>query len=126
MDLRNSFEAVSKKLLVVLIMTARAIMNMSGVNKMYDKVGPLEDSAGNIISQGFSMAEDLNGYFSSVLILVLGQLIVTPEMVAKKIKAVKDNRSPGVDGIPSKILMETVQQISIPLASVQLVIKRGG
>ena len=31
-----------------------------------NKVGPLEDSAGNIISQGFLMAEDLNGYFSSV------------------------------------------------------------
>ena len=29
-------------------------------------VGPLEDSAGNIISQGFLMAEYLNGYFSSV------------------------------------------------------------
>ena len=26
-----------------------------------DKVGPLEDSAGNIISQGFLVAEDLNG-----------------------------------------------------------------
>ena len=32
-----------------------------------DKVGPLEDSAGNIISQGFLMVEDLNGYFSTVL-----------------------------------------------------------
>ena len=31
-----------------------------------DKVGPLEDSAGNIISQWILMAEDLNGYFSSV------------------------------------------------------------
>ena len=31
-----------------------------------DKVGPLEDSAGNTISQGFLMVEDLNGYFSSV------------------------------------------------------------
>ena len=29
----------------------------------------------------------------------LGQLVVTPEMVAKKIKAMKDNKSPGVDGI---------------------------
>ena len=37
----------------------------------------------------------------------LGQLIVTPEIVAKKIKAVKDNKSPGVDGIPPKLLMET-------------------
>ena len=36
----------------------------------------------------------------------------------------KDNKSPGVDGIPPKLLMETVEQISIPLAR-QLVIKRG-
>ena len=35
---------------------------------MRDKVGHLLDSAGNIISQGFLMAEYLNGYFSSVLI----------------------------------------------------------
>ena len=83
------------------------------------------------------MAEDLNGYFSSVFIKenisslpvpdtkfqeaksdYLGQLIVTPEMVAKKIKATKDNKSPGVDGIPPKLLMETVEQISIPLVRV--------
>ena len=102
-----------------------------------DKVGPLEDSAGNIISQGFLMAEDLNGYFSSVFTKedisslpvadakfqgaksdYLGPLVVTPELVARKIKAMKDNKSPGVDGIPPKLLMETVDQISIPLARV--------
>ena len=56
----------------------------------------------------------------------LGQLIVTPEMVAKKIKAMKDNKSPGVDGIPPKLLMETVEQISIPLARVfNLSLKEG-
>ena len=62
------------------------------------------------------MAENLNGYFSSVFredissLTVadakfqeaksdcLGQLVVTPEMVAKKIKTTKDNKSPGVDG----------------------------
>ena len=38
----------------------------------------------------------------------LGQLIVTPEMVAKTIKAMKDNKAPGVDGIPPRLLMETV------------------
>ena len=84
------------------------------------------------------MAEVLNGYFSSVFTRedisslpelpdakfqeaksdYLGQLIVTPEMVAKKIKAMKDNKSHGVDGIPPKLLMETIQQISIPLARV--------
>ena len=30
----------------------------------------------------------------------------------------KDNKSPGVDGIPPILLMETVEQISIPLARV--------
>ena len=93
-----------------------------------DKVGPLEDIARNIISQGFLMAEDLNGYFSSVLTREdisslpvphvkfqeaksdsLGSLIVTPEMVPKKIKAMKDNKSPGVDEIPTKLLTETVE-----------------
>ena len=71
--------------------------------KVRDKVGPLEDSAGNIISQGFLMAEDLNGYFSSVFNRedisslpvpdakfqeakydYLGQLIAIPQIVAKK------------------------------------------
>ena len=58
----------------------------------------------------------------------LGQLIVTPEMVPKKIKAMKDSKSPGVDGIPPKLLMETVEQIStcIPLARVfNLSLKEG-
>ena len=34
--------------------------------KVQDKVGPLEDSDGNIITEGFLMAENLNEYFSSV------------------------------------------------------------
>ena len=91
------------------------------------------------------MAEDLNGYFSSVYtgenisslpVLdakfqeaksdCLGPLIVIPEMVAKKIKAMKDSKSPGVDGIPPTLLMETVEQISIPLARVfNLSLKEG-
>ena len=49
----------------------------------------------------------------------LQQSIVIPEIVAKKMKAMKDNKSPGVDGIPPpKLLMETVEEISIPLARV--------
>ena len=90
------------------------------------------------------MEEDLKGYFSSVFTGedisslpvpdakfqeaksdYLRQLIVTPEMVAKKIKAMKDNKSHGVNIIPPKLLVETVKQISMQLASVQLVIKRG-
>ena len=105
--------------------------------KVQDKVGPLEGSDGNIITEGFLMAENLNEYFSSVFtredisILpvletkfegrefdYLGQLIVTPTMVAMKIRDMKDNKSPGVDGIPPKLLLEIVEQISIPLATV--------
>ena len=47
-------------------------------------------------------------------------------MVAKEIKAIKDNKSPRVEGIPPKLLMETVEQISIPLARVfNLSLKEG-
>ena len=37
-------------------------------------------------------------------------------MIANKIKKMKDNKSPGVDGIPPKLLKEIVEQISTPLA----------
>ena len=47
---------------------------------------------------------------------MLGQLVVTPEVVANKIDNLKDNESPGVYGIAPKILKETVEQIRMPLA----------
>ena len=93
-----------------------------------DKVGPLEDNAGDIITEGFLMAEELNMHFSSVFTREdtsslhvpetkfngsegerLGQLVVTPEVVASKINKMKENKSPGVDGISPKILKETVE-----------------
>ena len=80
------------------------------------------------------MAEVLNEYFSSVFTTEdisslpvpfikfegnksehLGQLFVT-EMIAQKIKKMRDNKSPGVDGIVPKLLKESVEQISTPLA----------
>ena len=48
----------------------------------------------------------------------MGQLIVTPEVVTSIINIMKENKSPGVDGLSPKILMETVEQISKPLALV--------
>ena len=39
-------------------------------------------------------------------------------MIEKKIKTMKDNKSPGVDGIPPKLLKEIVEHISTPLAKV--------
>ena len=70
--------------------------------KVPDKVGSLENNRGNIISDGFQMAEVLNEYFSSVFTTEdisslpvpltkfegntqehLWQLFVTPEMIEK-------------------------------------------
>ena len=45
----------------------------------------------------------------------LGQLVVTPEVVANKINNMKENKSPGV---APKILKETVEQMCTPLAHV--------
>ena len=103
--------------------------------KVRDKVGPLENNRGNIISDGFQTTEVLNEYSSSVFTTEdissipvpltkfegnksehLGQLFVTPEIIANKIKKMKDNKSPGIDGMPPKLLKEIVEQISTPLA----------
>ena len=93
-----------------------------------DKVGPLVDNDRK--TQGCLMAEELNIHFSSVFTRedtislpvpetkfnesegeMLGQLVVTPEVVASKIYNMKENKSPGVDGIAPKILKETVEQL---------------
>ena len=77
-----------------------------------DKVGTLEDNAGNKITQGLLMAEELNMHFSSVFTRedtsslpvpdskfngcdwkMLGQLVVTPEVVATKIKNMKEKKA---------------------------------
>ena len=113
--------------------------NVRSKQKVQDKVGPLEKKTGNIMSYGYQMAEVLNEYFSSVFTTEdisslpvpftkfegntsehLGQLFVTPEMIAKKIKKMKDNKSPRVDGIPPKLRKEIVEQISTPLAKLSL------
>ena len=44
-----------------------------------------------------------------------GQLFVTPEMIAKKIEKMKDNKSPGVDGIPPKLLKESAKFVNLSL-----------
>ena len=56
----------------------------------------------------------------------LGQLIVIPKMVTKKIRDMKDNKSLGIHGIPPILLLEIVEKISIPLATVfKLALQKG-
>ena len=52
-----------------------------------DKVGPLEDCAGNIISQGFLMAEDLSGYFISVFTRENISLLPVPDAKFQEAKS---------------------------------------
>ena len=90
-----------------------------------DKLGPLKVNVGNIITQGFLMAEELNLHslpvpetkFNGPERKPLGHLVVTPE-IATKINNMKENKSPGVDGISHKLLKETVNQISTTLAHI--------
>ena len=75
------------------------------------------------------MEQVLNKYFSSVLTIEdisslpvpftkfegtksehLGQLFLTPEMIAKTIKKMKDNKSPGVDCL-MKLLSKLVHHL---------------
>ena len=98
--------------------------------KVRDKVGPLENNKGNIISDGFQMAEVLNEYYSSVFTTEnisslpvpftkfdgnksehLGQLFVTPEIIAQKMKKMKDNKSPGVDGDHQNCLRKLLNKL---------------
>ena len=77
-----------------------------------------EDNAGDIITEGILMADELNMHFSSVFTRKdtsslpvpeikfngsegerLGQLVVTTEVVDSKINNMKDNKSPGVSSM---------------------------
>ena len=141
-EIRQYKRSYEQKLACNIKNDSKSFMHMSGVNKVQDKVGPLVDSAGKIISQVFLMVEDINVYFSSVLMRedisslpvpdakfqeaksdYLGQLIVTPEMVAKKIKTNKitwsGRHSSKTTNGNSRINQYTTCK------SVQLVIKRG-
>ena len=79
------------------------------------------------------MADALNIYFSSVFTLedknnlpahepllannveCLTNMLITPAMIVTKIKKLKDNKSPGIDGITPKSLKEIAEEISIPM-----------
>ena len=55
--------------------------------KVQNKVGPLEDSAGYIVSDGLLMAENLNQFFSSVFTLEEVGSLPIPESKFKKTEA---------------------------------------
>ena len=44
------------------------------------------------------------------------QLVITQKVLASKINNMKENKSPGVDGISPKTVKETVEQTTTPVA----------
>ena len=102
--------------------------------KVRDVIGPLKDNDGLVITKGKEMADALNIYFSSVFTLedknnlpvhepqladnveCLTNMLITPAMIVTKIKKLKDNKSPGINGITPKLLKEIAEEISVPLA----------
>ena len=92
------------------------------------------DNDGLVITKGKEMADALNIYLSSVFTLedknnlpvheslladnveCLTNMLITPDMIVTKIKKLKENKSPGIDGITPKLLKEIAEEISVPLA----------
>ena len=56
-------------------------MYVRSKQKVQDKVGSLEDSDGNIIADGFLLAENLTEYFSSVFTREDISIIITSTRV---------------------------------------------
>jgi ribonucleases P/MRP protein subunit RPP40 len=103
-----------------------------------DKVCPLKDKKGDIVVEDEGVCNILNEYFSSVyteenitddiphisntreLFLgdqqeVLHDIFITEEVVYNRLKKLKINKAPGVDGLVPRILVETAGSICRPL-----------
>lgn len=107
---------------------------VSSKKRANNKVGPLRDSAGNILNENKLNADLLNKYFSSVFTKenlhsipspvnifnenndqVLDTINITEEIVLEKLNKVNVNKSQGPDQIHAKILFELRNEIVKPL-----------
>ena len=117
-------------------------------------IGPLKDSADNLVTNDQSMATMLNNYFSSVFNIPAEEVLITnndsdtidetgsapltdlehtlpnfdinTEDVLKAINGLKTNKSPGPDNIYPRILKETKSEIVDTLTSLfNLSVQRG-
>lgn len=99
--------------------------------KTKPRLGDLETHDGSLTRDDETKAELLNSFFTSVFTQEdltniptlepkavrehLRNIQITPEMILKKLLKLKSSKSAGPDGIHPKVLIETANNISLPL-----------
>ena len=100
-------------------------------------IGPLKDNEGTLISSDAGMADLLNNQFVSVFTdedvseipgmeiiyegtMPLRKIIITEEIVRKKIKKLNPNKSPGPDGFHPRVIKEVEEEIAPHLGGIYI------
>ena len=92
-------------------------------------VGPLQDNAGNIISDDGAQAQMLNEYYGTVFeteilpapslacnsAVIVEEIDINQIVVKDEIKKLKRHSAPGPDGIENVVLIEACEEIALPL-----------
>src|SRR6267154_2524046 len=106
-------------------------------SKTKEKVGPLKDENGSVISDSNGMCKVLNNYFSSLFTSETVEKIseakpvfkeyqgeklqdveLTQSLIYEKLKILKQNKAPGVDNFDSGFLNEVADVIRYPLTKI--------
>jgi len=99
-----------------------------------ESVGPLKDGENQLVSDNEEMCEILNSYFGSVFTSknvnndlpevrntfvednnhMLNNIEITQDIISSKLSKLKINKTPSVDGLVPRILVENADILSIP------------
>ena len=101
--------------------------------KTWAGIEDLQDKNGILQNEDEAKAEILNDFFTSVFIIEntlhisevswqfigakLETIVITPDCVHQKLKAIKVTSSPSPDAVPSRVLFEAADAIYAPLTS---------
>jgi len=106
-------------------------------SKTKEKVGPLKDETGNVISDSSGMCKLLNNYFSSIFTIEnveripearpifigdhenkLQDIDLKQSIIYEKLKSLKPHKAAGVDNLDSDFLSKVADVISYPLTKI--------
>ena len=132
--IRNAKRGMEKKLANSKDGNSRKFANyIKSKTKTRTSLGPLKDENGNLITEGREMADKFNKFFSDVFTEediehvptkenetneILENVRITEGAIKEKIKNLKENSAAGPDGIGSKLLKATANQIAKPLGQI--------